>query len=211
MKKLITSIVICLLAISVQAQDVYNSSGRVKARKPEKESGFDPDKLIFGGGLGLWFGTITDITIAPVVGYRFSDNFSAGLSLGYSYYRYKNFMYYENLHTGATEYWTLKQNFYTASLWGRYIFYDNIFGHLEIEANMHDYYDGSGGYDMNTGKYSYYSKKVTSPALLVGGGFKQPVSERTSLTMTVLYDALQDKYSPYRDRLLFRIGFLAGF
>src|SRR5688572_5075953 len=90
------SIIIALcvgLAASASAQEVYNSSGerRVAPKKKEAKKGFDPQRLIYGGGLGLSFGTITAVGVAPVLGYRITDNFAAGIGLGYQYLRVKDF------------------------------------------------------------------------------------------------------------------------
>ncbi|NBC24998.1 MAG: hypothetical protein GVX78_05220 [Bacteroidetes bacterium] len=44
------------------------------------------ERIFVGGGLGLSFGTITNIRIAPVVGYRVSPDLSFGLGPSYQYY-----------------------------------------------------------------------------------------------------------------------------
>src|SRR4051812_19850474 len=103
MKKIIIMLVACLFFASSYAQEVYNSSGRIKPRKQKKETGFSTDRLIFGGAGGLSFGDVTSIYIAPLVGYKLTDRFAAGVSFGYNYLRAKT--PYTNLNNpSVTEY-----------------------------------------------------------------------------------------------------------
>ena len=44
-------------------------------------------KIFFGGNLGLFFGTVTDIEISPLVGYKIYKGLSAGGGFTYIYYR----------------------------------------------------------------------------------------------------------------------------
>ena len=46
------------------------------------------DRLFFGGGFGLTVGSVTHVDISPMVGYRITDRFSAGIGLSYQYYKY---------------------------------------------------------------------------------------------------------------------------
>ncbi len=46
-------------------------------------------RLVFGGDIGLSFGSITYIKIAPSVGYRITDRLTAGLGPIYIYEKYK--------------------------------------------------------------------------------------------------------------------------
>lgn len=60
------------------------------------QSVFDKNRLEFGGIFGASFGNkTTSVKISPQVGYAFTDNFSAGLGVGYIYYDYDN-RYSEN-------------------------------------------------------------------------------------------------------------------
>ena len=53
------------------------------------QSAFDVKKLELGGSFGLAFGKYsTSVKVAPQIGYRFTNMFSAGLGIGYTYYGY---------------------------------------------------------------------------------------------------------------------------
>lgn len=202
MKRLIFALVLCLFAGTTQAQNVYNSSGRKVARKPTKDSGFDRDKLVVGGDFRFSFGSGVSLGIAPMFGYSLAKNLTAGVRVGYGYDRIK--IDYNSLPAGATTN-VFSTNAYSGSVWARYLFWESIYVHSELEYNIFDaYYQ-----DDFTGLYE--KKSINSPSILLGLGFRQPVSDRTSFNMTVLYDVLNDPYSFYQGGLDIRFGFLVGF
>jgi long-subunit fatty acid transport protein len=208
--------VACLImAIGASAQETYTSSGkRPGTKRRVQEKGFDPQKLIVGGGLGLGFGDITSIAVSPVIGYRFTDKISAGIGLGFQYYRVKDYFLVYNGVSGQQEYFPLKSTFFYPSIWGRYVIYNNIFVHLEAEYDMQKFKAYETDSDPNSSTYGLpvpYNVTFNSPALLVGGGLRQPITDRSSLVIIALYDVIQDKYSPYKNRIDFRIGFNVGF
>lgn len=206
------------------AQEVYNSSGKTgkaKYKDNRVQKGFDPRRLVYGGGLGLSFGTITNVYIAPSIGYRFTDNFAAGITLGYSYYREKDAFQIPNLYTGNMKTMDITQSIYSGSVWGRYVIIPNLFVQAEFEANNWDYYSmPSGGFQYDKEGWAIYPKeRMTVPSLLLGGGFRQPIGEYSSMFIMCMYDVLQglttdangNKKSPYANRVDFRVGFSIGF
>lgn len=224
MKKLILLSVLCLAIGAAQAQETYNSSGRAgKARYKEnvEKKGFDPHRLLFGGGIGLGFGTYTNIYIAPSVGYRLTDNLAAGVSLGYNYLNIKNYYVSYNAITGAQKSMSLSQSIYSGSIWARYTIIENILIQAEFELNnISDYqtfkYDKDGWAVPD-------AKRLTIPSLLLGGGYRQPLGNNSYLFMMAMYDVLQNipsntrefqnqkvSISPYAGGLFFRVGFAIG-
>jgi hypothetical protein len=210
-KTSVLMLLLVLFAFSAGAQETYTSSGRrVGAAKKSEPKGFDPQRLVIGGGFGLGFGDITSIAVSPVVGYRFTDNFLAGVGLGFQYFRMKDRFPVYNVTNGAVDYYPLKSTFFYPSLWARYVVYQNIFVHVEGEYDMQNFKAYENATDQNGDPVSY-NLKYNSPALLLGAGLRQPVSERSSLVIMALYDVIQHEYSPYKNRIDFRIGFNAGF
>lgn len=224
MKKIILATVLCLGILQSQAQEIYNSSGKAgKARYKEnvEKKGFDPHKLIFGGGLGLSFGTYTNIYIAPSVGYRFTDHFAAGVSLGYNYLNIKDYVWSTNQYTNEEKYMNFSQSIYSGSVWARYTFLENFITQAEFELNNisdinGNKFDADGWLVPNT-------YRTTIPSLLLGGGYRQPIGNGSYLFMMLMYDVLQDipsntreyqgqkvSLSPYAGGLFFRVGFAIG-
>lgn len=203
---------ICLLlATGLQAQTTYKSSGKSKyssSNKKKREEGF-AQKLIFGGALGLTLGDYAGISVTPVLGYRITDNFSAGIGLGYQYLRVKNFFEIKD-YKGDYTYYDLKASMYSGSVWARYIVWRNLFVHAEYEQNYMNFKEP--GYDPNgSGDIVTVSTNYDAPSVLLGGGYRLPMGDKASVNFTLLYDVLQDKYSPYGNQPFIRIQFLAGF
>ncbi len=205
---------LCLLVASgLQAQTTYRSSGNAKynSKKKKKSEETFAQKLIIGGGIGLAFGDYTNIAVTPVIGYRITDNFSAGIGLGYQYVKITNFFEVERPGTnGVYDYYDLKANLFSASLWARYIVWRNVFVHAELEQNFMNFkipaYDQSG-----SGNIVESTQKYDAPCILLGAGYRQPLGDRSSVNFMLLYDVLQDKYSPYGKQPFLKIQFLAGF
>jgi hypothetical protein len=158
--------------------------------------GFDKSKLFVGGSLGLAFGTYTIINVSPLVGYRFSPLFAAGAGVNYSYYGYSD------------GYWNYKQSYVGMSIFGRLYPIQQIFIQVQPEEN-----------------YMWYSQSVTGsnqyqptikinqfvPSLLIGGGAAIPAGRNGAITISVMYDVLQNIYSPYYHQAVYGFGYTVGF
>lgn len=219
MKQLITTAVLLFISISNLAaqEDVYSSSGKPlnKSQKNIKSDKLiDPDRFIIGGwglfGIGNGF---TNLGVTPILGYRITDNFSAGIGFGYQYLRIKNYnLVVTNINTGAEEYRPLNAHIYSPSVWARHIVWNNIFAHAEYEHNIFSQTTYTNDFTQyNTLPIIKQKETLGVPALLVGAGIRQPVGPRSSMIFMLLYDVLQDPNSPYRNTVAVRVGFNAGF
>ena len=146
------------------------------------------DNLFFGGYINLSFGSYTVIGIEPMVGYRLTSKFSTGVKVRYNYIEDDR---YAQTYTTST---------YGGSLFGRYFVTPKFYAQAEAATyNYETFYFGGG------------SDREWVPFLLLGGGIKQPLSERTWLNVEILFDVLQDDGSPYEDwEPFFSIGIGAG-
>jgi hypothetical protein len=206
-KKILVILTIFLCAaIYAEAQDVYTSSGSSNKKNWTKQEpkGFDPQRLIFGGGLGLSFGTVTSIAVAPIIGYRITENFSAGIGLNYQYLLERDAI------PLLGRYYDYEASMLAPSVWMRYVIFSNLFVQAVYEHNFIAYTNYR--YDQNgSGNIESYKEKYSCPSVLLGGGYRQPVSENASMLVMILYDVIQDPLSPYYRRLDFRFGFAVGF
>ncbi|MBW8685414.1 hypothetical protein [Chitinophaga rhizophila] len=190
-------LLLCFLLLSAvqltQAQ--YYKTDTVQRR------GFDPSRLIIGGNLGLAFGDFTNINISPMVGYRISQLFGAGLSINAQYgsERFRDF--YGN--TGQRNQYSI----FGGGVWGRVYPLDFLFIHIQPEYNKvslkSTYYD--------TDPKTIVKDNYGVPSLLMGGGYTQPVGGRAAFSVMALYDVLQDNRSPYQNGLILRMGASLGF
>lgn len=205
-----------IATVSAQ-EDVYSSSGR-PVNKTEKnvksDKLIDPDRFIIGGwGLfGVGAG-VTNIGITPVLGYRITDNFAAGIGFGYQYLRVKNYnTVIIDVNSGAEEFRPLTAHIYSPSVWARHIIWNNIFAHVEYEHNIFSQKYFTNDYTQyGTLPVIKVNETINVPCLLVGGGLRQPIGDRSSLIFMLLYDVLQDKNSPYRNTVAIRLGVNFGF
>jgi opacity protein-like surface antigen len=213
MKQLIAVLLIAL-GFTASAQEVYTSSGRPVGAKPKQQrkqepKGFDWSRIVVGGTLGFGMGDNTlAFSIAPVIGYRITDKLAAGIGFGYQYYKQKDFFEVPDLFTNEVHYYDYKASMISASVWARYLILDKLFVHAEYEHNFfsfNDYhYNSSGGIEP-------FKERLDVPSVLLGVGYRQPISENASMYIMAFYDVLQREYSPYKGSIQPRIGFTIGF
>lgn len=205
------NVILALLLITgisyASAQEVYTSSGKPGYHKKSKKTqGYDPDRLILGGGFTAGFGSgYVNVGASPIVGYRITNSFSAGIGLGYQYY--------QEPHDNIDPADPLKVFYYKEN-----IVYPNVWARMMVYRNF--YVTSSFEYDIITLKYPGYDgvsanpttlkANVTNSCLLMGAGFRQPLGGRVSMFIEMVYDVLQGKYSPYVGPPTFRVGFAAG-
>ena len=145
------------------------------------------DRIFFGGNLGLQFGTITLIEISPLVGYKITDDLSAGLGFTYQFYKDTRF---------DPDYST---NIIGGRVFARYYIYKDFFAHTEVEVLNYDAYFWT----------SNYKENITITNVLVGGGYSQWISQRASVNIMILWNLNEDINSLYSNPII-RIGFNVG-
>lgn len=204
MKNIIITILLVLGVSGAMAQEVYTSSGKTSYKK-EKHTGYDPDRLIVGGGLNLGFSNgYTNIGASPIVGYRLTKNFSTGVGLGYQYYKYPSY-----LDPTSQQVYNSYMNIVYPNLWARYFVYRKlIFVNATFEYDFISLKEPLDNYgNLKQTKYS-----VTNQCLLMGVGFMQPLGGRVGFYGELYYDVLQGRYSPYpAGSPGLRFGIAAGF
>ena len=137
------------------------------------------DRLWFGGGLGLNFGTVTAIQIDPWVGIHLDKKKRVSTGVGGSYWYYRD------------NRWSppIDQNAYGYRLFSRYRPITQAFLHAEfLHLNA----------ERIIGTREMREQRIWVPHLLVGGGYVQPLGAGSSFYLQVLFDVLQDPNSVYR-------------
>ncbi len=152
----------------------------------KSSSGFDPSKLTFGGNMNLQFGNYTTVGISPQVGYNFSKYFTAGVGLGYNYFREKNYDVKWSRH------------YVSFNVFGRFYPVDFLVISLQPEASrVWEIIENSGN--------KYKTNKFV-PSVLIGGGLRY-----MNMIAMIQYDVVQDEYSPYGNNLFYSIGYSLNF
>lgn len=206
------------IAILIGTLGVYSTTNGQGDKPPAKPKKPFSERLLFGGSLGLSFGSQTTLVdISPIVGYAITNDFMAGIGLTYKYYQYKN--YYYNLSDGS--YSNLKMNIYGGSVWSRYFLtrteipvIENVFLHLEYEPLFiaHDHTHNLNGtfIDLFGNRFSKAKDNITLHGIFVGGGIRQPIGGRSFMYLEVLWNLNEELYSIYSNPRI-RIGIAAGF
>lgn len=176
------------VAFLLQAAHAQDSTAYVRDKPQQKPIPFK-DRLWFGGGVGLNFGSVTAIQIEPMAGVFLDRKRKLTTGLGLSYWYYQDNRYVP----------TLEQNAYGYRIFSRYKVIPQAYVHAEF---LH----------MNVEGYSFLSgeERLWVPHLLLGGGYVQRLGGSGSIYLQVLWEVLQDPNSIYFGQgPIFSVG--AGF
>lgn len=152
------------------------------------------ERLFFGGSLGLQFGTITNIELAPMAGVWVLPRVAVGAGPSYQYYHdpyggtsiyggkaMVQFMLVQNL-----------DNIIPLGL-GMGIFAQGLYEGLSLERNFFT------GIPEDTGR-------LYSGSFLVGGGISQPTGRRSFMNIALLWSLSDNIYGLY-DNPEIRVSF----
>lgn len=166
------------------AQDFGELDDKPSPTPPEEETPYSmKDHLFYGGGLGAQFGNYTLINLSPMIGYRITDRWAAGIGSTYNYI---------NINTANYNY---EGHVYGGSVFSRFFIIDNFFAHSE--------------YELLNGNWSGTQERFNVPSWFVGGGYLYPIGDKAGLGVTALYNLLPSTYSPYRNPII-NVGFTYG-
>lgn len=170
MKKLSLIAVILFCCSNIQAQIASGAN-----------QGSDwSDRIFIGGNLGASFGTVTIVSVSPMIGYKFTPKTIGGISLTYQYYKDKRFEP------------AISSSIYGVGLFARQFVTDEVFLHAEYEMLNFEYLNNNFEIDrkwLGTG--------------LIGGGYAID-----NFMVTFLYILNHDpNTSPYgREPYVIRVG-----
>jgi hypothetical protein len=181
-----------------QEEEGDDKNGKDKEQE-EEETGFKKN-LFFGGYLWAQFGTVTQVEVAPQVGYHVTERFDVGVGLKYMYYNSNSFLGESYIRTERV----------SSHIFGGSVFTDykvikdlnkvlpfnmngQLVAHLEYEGlNMPSFGDESGRF----WAHSYF----------VGGGLRQSLGKGAFINLFILYNLNHEPYLPYENPII-RIGF----
>jgi len=143
-----------------------------------------------GGSLGLSFGDVDYVEIAPLVGYRVNPDLTLGLG---ALFRYRD----DSRYPGG-----LSTTDWGASAFGRYHVVPQVFVQGEVEYLSYEYLAAPGT-----------TRRDSETSFLGGGGFAQPLGGAAVLELTVLYNfsySSSDLIQPYASPWVYRLGVRVG-
>jgi hypothetical protein len=174
------AVLLCCCVASAPAQQTDTTITSIppptSTPQPQQESTPTESRVYYGGTLGLSFGDIFRIGVAPYVGYKVTPKFSVGGKIGYEYIE-------DNRYSEK-----LTSHNYGGSVFTRYLLTPRVYAHGEFAYISYSY------------KISeFQSDRLWVPFIFLGGGWVQPIGGRSSLFVEVLFDVLQDDHSPYEE------------
>ena len=182
-------VLLALLCTVVRAQDEEEEE---MDEFEEKDTRTLKERIFFGGGINIGFGQVTNIGVEPIVGYKVDreNKWSVGLGGSYNYYRANTVSYiYET-------------SIYGYKAFTRYKILQPLFVAAEFNHLSYQLFSSVPGLE----------QRRWVPFLLIGGGYAANIGGKTSLVFTVMWDVIQDPYSPYRAGSPFISGgFAVGF
>lgn len=171
-------------------------------QEEEKKTGFQKEKLFVGGNFGLSFGDYTLINVSPQIGYRFNRFLAGGLGTNFQYISLKERDWNGN------PYRKVSQGVVGLNLFGRFYPIEHLMLQVQPEGN---YIFGKQKFyaTPTQPEQTFKLDAVIAPSLLMGGGLVIPTG-RGSTIMSVMYDVLQNQYSPYGKQPIVNITFNIG-
>jgi hypothetical protein len=182
---------------SIHSQYYEGELGETDKESNSTSSATFKDRLYYGGNIGFnILANILFLEASPIVGYKISDNLSAGLGGKMMFVRYMQF----------------KENYsiYGGSVFSRYRILDQFFLHAEFEVlNAYERQFTSPN----------YGQRASANMFFVGAGYSSG-GGGLNLQAMLLYDLIDHHNSPYQGSYIFgnqgppvilRVGFTVGF
>jgi hypothetical protein len=180
---------ICLVLIALGVSAGCYSQGKNNSLKGMELR----DRIVTGGGFGLGFGSVQDyVSVSPMIGYRLTARLLAGTGVTY---RYTNYKVYKP---------SIKLHDYGVSPFLRFTFYRNIFFQAEYEYLNYEF-------PLTIAE----TTRKSFGSFLAGGGFIQPLGERSAFYLMALYNFSYNEqaatgYTPYDSPWVIRAGINLG-
>lgn len=158
------------------------------------------DRVFFGGNLSLSVGSVTAIEVNPLIGYRLTPRWSAGLGLDYEYYKSSGTYF------GANYAGPYSTQIYGGNIFTSFVFLKNfptegisLFAHAEsetlsLERKYFQDYNGTGRFMLNS--------------FFAGLGVRQRTGRRSSFNVLFLWNFNETQYSPYYGNPVIKFNFI---
>jgi hypothetical protein len=192
--------IVVISSPAVQADTTAYSTPLPNRIKPARPDNFWR-RVSVGGWLSVQFGSITGVSVSPEVKVRAVNQLYPGVGFIYQYALYRD--YYVDPTTNQWE--DYSSSIVGARFFLRYYlsglvdnFLGNFFAHTEYE-----YLSYVGHTD------NYPDEVVNINSIFVGGGYKQPISDRAFFDLLILFNLNDTPNSPYTNPI-FRFGFGMG-
>ena len=166
------------------------------------------ERFFYGGSFGLMFGTITDIEISPIVGYRLTRNLSLAVGPRYRYYRDSRVTY--SYAGQPTQNYVLEGHIYGGRSYLQFHVIGDINDVLPVGLHagifLHTEYEALSLENEDFRPWREATGRFTLHSFFIGGGVRFPAGRRAALNLMVLWNLNESSDSPYTSPVL-RFGF----
>lgn len=176
------------LAAALAAAPARAAEPETQGGPPPRPAAFRPGRFTFGGAFGFGIGDVSWVSLAPQIGYLPMDRLWVGLSARIQYT-------HDGRYDPSFDSWD-----YGTGIFGRYFVWNQVFAHAEWNWTSYEVRTSFTGSD-----------RESISAVLVGGGYGQPVGGHSSVIMEILYDVTGNARGIYGSSWVFRAGFVTGF
>jgi hypothetical protein len=187
---LIPALCIFTFLATAQVDSVYTGSKPIKKPKEKKDDAPWREKVFYGGNFNAMFGTFTILNLNPIIGYRVTEKFHVGGGGVFNYY---------SVRYGSQR---ISQTFYGSHTFARLFLFPNIF----VQTQYDRLYQPKINFTQGT------LEKGWIDYLLVGGGARQSIGEKTFFITSILYNIISDpRQIPAYSNPVIQIGIITGF
>ena len=186
---LFLTLILCFCLVNGQAQDDVRvpttpTTSSVNRNEAPKDFETFKERIYVGGNVGASFGSVTYISLQPLIGCRINKKLSVGVGGTYNYY--------SQTYYGTRYVYTV----YGANAFARYMILDNVFAQV--------------GWDkLSVIRDFSTNERLWVDNLLIGAGYRQAFSDKAAFVAAIFYNVNQGPYSPYRNPII-QIGFNIG-
>lgn len=168
-----------IFVLTTSAQDDFFTEQ--SSTKKTKDKSFFDKRLFFGGNFGIQVGEPTIIELSPLIGYRITEKLSSGIQINYNY-----------IHVSRLNISTMV---YGGSVFTNYYFTKNFFARGEYEwLSLESRYFHPAIYKTQ--------KRFSIHNVLVGGGYRQQLGERSFVNLIILWNLNDNALSPYQNPII---------
>jgi hypothetical protein len=167
---------LCTAILSGQTDSTSNLTPEPVSSAPQQS---EPSKVYLGGNVGISFwNDYFYLGLFPMIGYQFTNNFSAGIRVGYAYLN-------DDRYSPA-----LKSDNYGGGVFTRYSIIPQIYAKAEF---LYCSFERVATVTLT----NYTTERVAVPLLLLGAGYNHQISKSASVFFEVMFDLIQDSDSPF--------------
>jgi len=174
-KAIIILFILCTAVLNGQTDSTSNLTPEPVSSASQQS---EPSRVFIGGNVGISFwNDYFYLGLFPMIGYQFTNNFSAGIRVGYAYLN-------DDRYSPA-----LKSDNYGGGIFTRYSIIPQIYAKAEF---LYCSFERAAGTRTN-----YTTERVAVPLLLLGAGYNHQISRSASVFFEVMFDLIQDSDSPF--------------